>query len=194
MKHAITWCGVTWHNRSENDRPFLQLSGHQGEVFSCVWNPAMSQVASGSSDGMCRLWGLWEMTSEKWASEDSEIPLRTAILPHSMYAGERFKDVTSVSWCPDGRYLATGCYDGMVRIWDNQGVLRSSLKEHTGPVFSLKWTKQGNIILSGSYDRRSIVWCAATGTILKSYILHSAPILDLDWRDSDTFATCSSDM
>ena len=87
----------------------------------------------------------------------------TAILPHSSYPGERFKDVTSVSWSPDGQYLATGCYDGIVRIWDNQGNLITLLKEHTGPVFSLKWTKSGNYILSGSYDRRSIVWDANSG-------------------------------
>ena len=60
-------------------------------------------------------------------------------------------------------FLATGCYDGIVRIWDNQGNLLTLLKEHTGPVFSLKWTKTGNYILSGSYDRRSIVWDANSG-------------------------------
>ena len=163
-------------------------------MFSCVWNPTILQLASGSSDGMCRLWGLWEMNEAKWDSEENEIPLRTAILPHSSYAGERFKDVTSVSWSPDGMHLATGCYDGQVRIWDTQGVLVIILKEHTGPVFSLKWTKQGNYILSGSYDRRSIVWNPVTGTVVKSCMLHSAPILDLDWKDSETFATCSSDM
>ena len=29
---------------------------------------------------------------------------------------------------------------------------------------------------------------------MKAFLLHAAPILDLDWKDSDTFATCSSDM
>ena len=29
--------------------------------------------------------------------------------------------------------------------------------------------------------------------MLKSFALHSAPVLDVDWKDSDTFATCSSD-
>jgi transducin (beta)-like 1 len=154
----------------------------------------MRQLASGSADGMCRLWGLWEMTQEKWLLQDSQISLRTAILPHSLFAGERFKDVTSVTWSPDGQFLATGCYDGLARVWDNQGNLRTLLKEHTGPVFSLKWNKRGNYILSGSYDRRSIVWSAETGTMVKSYLLHSAPVLDVDWKDSDTFATCSSDM
>ena len=103
------------------------------------------------------------------------------------------QDVTSVTWRPDGKQLATGCYDGIARIWDDQGNMKLVLKEHTGPVFSLKWNKRGDLILSGSYDKRALVWDAATATVVKSYSLHSAPVLDVDWKDSDTFATCSSD-
>lgn len=180
--------------RSNSELKWLQLLGHQGEVFMCVWNPCKRQLASGSADGMCRLWGLWEMDSEKWASRDTEIHLPTSIMPHSNLPGERFKDVTSVTWSPDGKYLATGCYDGMARIWDNNGKLHLLLKEHNGPVFSLKWNKEGNYILSGSYDRRSIVWNAETGQVVKTFLLHDAPVLDVDWKDLDTFATCSSDM
>lgn len=162
----------------------------------CHWNPVHHQIASGSADGMCRLWGLWGMTAEKWASKEAatEVSLTTAIMPHSASEGERFKDVTSVTWSPDGQCLATGCYDGMARIWDNKGKLVTCLQEHTGPVFSLKWSKSGHYILSGSYDRRAIVWSAKTGQIIKSYLLHSGPVLDVDWRgDGDIFATCSSD-
>jgi WD40 repeat protein len=133
------------------------------------------------------------MNAEAWASKETEIALKTAIMPHTQNENEKFKDVTSVTWSPDGRFLATGCYDGMARIWDNQGNLVTSLKEHTGPVFSLKWNKSGAYILSGSYDRRAIVWNAETGQIVKIFLLHSGPVLDVDWRDSTSFATCSSD-
>jgi transducin (beta)-like 1 len=73
--------------------------------------------------------------------------------------------VTSVTWSPDGLSLATGCYDGMARIWDASGNLKTLLKEHTGPVFSLKWNKKGDLILSGSYDRRAIVWDVKSGLL-----------------------------
>lgn len=171
----------------------MQLLGHQGEVFMCVWNPVQRQLASGSADGMCRLWGLDVVDAARWDSPETEVSLRTATLSHTVYPSERFKDVTSVTWSPDGQYVATGCYDGMARIWDNQGNLKTLLKEHNGPVFSLKWNRQGNYILSGSYDRRAVVWSADTGHVVKIYSLHSAPVLDVDWKDEDTFATCSSD-
>ena len=180
--------------KNENGSRLLHLLGHQGEVFMCIWNPLQYQLASGSADGMCRLWSLSEMDEAKWnSSADCDLKLRTAVMPHSTHVGERFKDVTSVTWSPCGTMIATGCYDGMARVWDSQGQLKTLLKEHTGPVFSLKWNKHENYILSGSYDRRAIVWSAETGQIIKSFLLHSAPVLDVDWKDSDIFATCSSD-
>lgn len=181
------------HLKFDAENRWLLLSGHQGEVFMCVWNPIKLQLASGSADGMCRLWSLDEMDSDKWQSKESEVSLKTSILPHSTFPGERFKDVTSVTWSPDGKYLATGCYDGLARIWDSMGTPKAVLKEHSGPVFSLKWNKKGNYILSGSYDKRAIVWNAETGKLIKSFQLHSAPVLDVDWKDGDTFASCSSD-
>ena len=174
-------------NETEGTR-HLKLSGHQGEVFMCLWSPTRKHLASGSADGMCRLWNLDDMTDDKWnsgvqsdgtVSESVPISLSTSILPHSNSQGEKYKDVTSVTWSPDGHFLATGCYDGLARIWDNQGKLIMLLKEHTGPVFSLKWSKTNKYILSGSYDRRAIVWDTSTGThppprLIKS-IFYSPP-------------------
>ena len=48
-------------------------------------------------------------------------------------------------------------------------------------------------MLSGSYDRRAIIWNPATGAIVKTLLLHDAPVFDVDWKDDDVFATCSSD-
>jgi len=48
------------------------------------------------------------MDAARWASPDAEVPLKTAIMPHTANEGEKFKDVTSVTWSPDGQFLATG--------------------------------------------------------------------------------------
>lgn len=48
----------------------------------------------------------------------------------------------------DGTLLATGSYDGFARIWTNEGLLASTLGQHKGPIFALKWNKRGNYILS----------------------------------------------
>ena len=49
--------------------------------------------------------------------------------------------------------LATGSYDGYARIWATNGNLRSTLGQHKGPIFALKWNKKGNFILSAGVDK-----------------------------------------
>jgi transducin (beta)-like 1 len=49
--------------------------------------------------------------------------------------------------------LATGSYDGYARIWSTNGMLRSTLGQHKGPIFALKWNKKGNFILSAGVDK-----------------------------------------
>ena len=51
--------------------------------------------------------------------------------------------------------LATGSYDGYARIWATNGSLRSTLGQHKGPIFALKWNKKGNFILSAGVDKVS---------------------------------------
>ena len=63
------------------------------------------------------------------------------------------KDVTSLDWNSAGDLLATGSYDGFARIWDSKGELSSTLGQHKGPIFALKWNKKGNYILSAGVDK-----------------------------------------
>lgn len=53
----------------------------------------------------------------------------------------------------DGTLLATGSYDGYARIWTTDGRLASTLGQHKGPIFALKWNKRGNYILSAGVDK-----------------------------------------
>lgn len=71
--------------------------------------------------------------------------------------------------------------------------MRATLAEHKGPIFSLKWNKSGTYLLSGSVDTTAVVWDAATGSVKQTFKFHSAPTLDVDWKDDWTFASCSTD-
>jgi len=76
-------------------------------------------------------------------------------------------------------------------VW--QGKLVMTLQKHKGPVFSLKWNRTGSMLLSGSVDKTAIVWDCKTGDVIQHFQLHQAPTLDVDWRNSNSFASCSTD-
>lgn len=101
--------------------------------------------------------------------------------------------MTSLDWNVDGTFLATGSYDGFARLWTSKGVLVSTLGQHKGPIFALKWSKSGNHILTAGVDKSTIIWNAKNGTCKQQFAFHSAPALDVDWRDNESFASCSTD-
>jgi transducin (beta)-like 1 len=106
---------------------------------------------------------------------------------------EKSKDVTTLDWNGEGTLLATGSYDGQARIWSKDGELKNTLNKHKGPIFSLKWNKKGDCLLSGSVDKTAIIWDAKTGDVKQQFEYHTAPTLDVDWRNNLSFATCSTD-
>jgi transducin (beta)-like 1 len=94
---------------------------------------------------------------------------------------------------PSGTQLATGSYDGYARIWSSDGNLVSTLGQHKGPIFALKWNKKGNYILSAGVDRTTIIWDANSGHCEQQFSYHTAPALDVDWQTDVSFASCSTD-
>ncbi|XP_033099774.1 F-box-like/WD repeat-containing protein TBL1XR1 [Anneissia japonica] len=163
------------------------LRGHESEVFICAWNPCTDLLASGSGDSTARIWNLAENTSSP-----NQLVLRHCIREGGQDVPSN-KDVTSLDWNCDGSLLATGSYDGFARIWSTDGRLVSTLGQHKGPIFALKWNKKGNYILSAGVDKTTIIWDAQSGECKQQFPFHQAPALDVDWQNNTTFASCSTD-
>uniref|UniRef100_A0A674ETW2 TBL1X/Y related 1b n=1 Tax=Salmo trutta TaxID=8032 RepID=A0A674ETW2_SALTR len=167
----------------------MVLRGHESEVFICAWNPVNDLLASGSGDSTARIWNL----SENSTGSSTQLVLRHCIREGGQDVPSN-KDVTSLDWNSEGTLLATGSYDGFARIWTKDGNLASTLGQHKGPIFALKWNKKGNFILSAGVDKTTIIWDAHTGEAKQQFPFHSAPALDVDWQSNNTFASCSTDM
>ncbi|XP_071733299.1 WD40 repeat-containing protein HOS15-like [Rutidosis leptorrhynchoides] len=167
------------------------LEGHTSEVFVCAWSPAGSLLASGSGDSTAR---IWKINDGPCSSNAQKGPLDVTVLKHLRgRTNDKSKDVTTLDWNGEGTLLATGSYDGQARIWSKDGELVSTLTKHKGPIFSLKWNKKGDYLLSGSVDKTAIVWDIKTGEWKQQFEFHTAPTLDVDWRNNVSFATCSTD-
>ena len=46
---------------------------------------------------------------------------------------------------------------------------------------------------SAGVDKTTIIWDAANAEIKQQFNFHEAPALDVDWKNDDTFASCSTD-
>ncbi|KAJ3301837.1 general transcription repressor [Blyttiomyces sp. JEL0837] len=82
--------------------------------------------------------------------------------------------IRSVCFSPDGRFLAAGAEDRIVRVWELLGgnsngngngnsSLRYSLQGHEQDIYSLDWSVDGRVLVSGAGDRTVRVWDLASG-------------------------------
>jgi WD40 repeat protein/serine/threonine protein kinase/tetratricopeptide (TPR) repeat protein len=72
--------------------------------------------------------------------------------------------VLGVAYSPDGKWLATGGYDGTIKLWDAAtGVERETIRGHEGFVLDLAFSPDAAFLVSTSEDRSVRLWEVPTG-------------------------------
>ena len=110
-----------------------------------------------------------------WDAENGR-EIRTFVVPAA--------DVFGVAISPDSRWLAAGCSDGMVRIWDTRvpaGKARE-LTGHSGPVERVVFLPDGRLASAGGTDGESgevKIWDLSTGRVLLDLRGHTGPVWGL---------------
>src|SRR5581483_10565309 len=65
--------------------------------------------------------------------------------------------LTALAYSPDGRFLAAGGYDNLVRLWNRLGKI-ATLAGHTNTVHALAFSPDGKILASAGADGRVKLW------------------------------------
>ncbi|WP_157518296.1 NACHT and WD repeat domain-containing protein [Herbidospora mongoliensis] len=80
-------------------------------------------------------------------------------------------DVRAVAFSPDGRLLATGGADRVIRLWDPSRAVPAgpALLGHTGDVLSVAFSPDGSVLASGDASGVIRFWDTATGRHLGTY-------------------------
>jgi WD40 repeat protein len=101
--------------------------------------------------------------------------------------------VYSVSFSPNGQYLASASEDETVRLWDLEGNLLREFKGHTGEVHSVSFSSDGQYLASASEDKTACLW-DLKGNLLRKFRGHQDAVNSVSFSPTGQYiATASSD-
>ncbi|MBN2359541.1 MAG: protein kinase [Deltaproteobacteria bacterium] len=87
--------------------------------------------------------------------------------------------VFAVAFSPNGLQIASGSWDGEVRIWDLDSGASRALGSHGGAVYRLLYSADGSRLFSASADRTVRIWGIPSGQLLQTLTDHSGIVRDI---------------
>lgn len=130
---------IIWNAQTGAQEHVLQ--GHTDGINCASYSPDGAYIVTGSFDNIILLWN---------AQTGQQVPIT--------FQGP-ILDLTSLVYHPDGRYIVGGLFDNTVKIWDvSTGNVVHVLRGHTGTVWSVACSRDGNHILSCSADGTARIW------------------------------------
>ncbi|MEH2334443.1 NB-ARC domain-containing protein [Nostoc sp.] len=107
---------------------------------------------------------------------------------------QTFGSILSVTFSPDGKFLATGDANGKVRLWNYDIKQLFTYKGHTSRVWSVVFSPDSNTLASSSDDQTVRLWDVDTGKCLKTLQGHTNWIWSVSFSpDGKILASGSAD-
>lgn len=138
-----------------------RLEGHENWVHSVAVSPDGTWMASGSSDGMVRIWDL--ETGACLATLEGHTD-----------------EVNSVAITPDGKRIVSGSDDNKIRVWDAaDGIPVASWQASKHVVTSVVAMADGRRVISSGEDSVLKIWDVATQKCLATFKGHSKAVMSI---------------
>jgi WD40 repeat protein len=157
----------------------LAATAPESDTYDALcWSPDGSSLAAATNDG--RVLKVWRVRRSL-----PDVAPKHAVKAHT-------GPVTALAFSPDGRTLATGGWDGDVKLWDS-----ATHKERWGlpvsrKVCSLAFSPDGKTLAAGEEDGTVTLWDTETGQEIRSFKEHPDDVIAVSFSpDGRTLATAS---
>jgi WD40 repeat protein len=102
--------------------------------------------------------------------------------------------VQALAFSPDEQMLATGSWDGTIKLWDLENGALLWLGQHAGSVHRLAFRPDGRTLASGGDDAAIRLWEVSTGKLIQTLSDESSAVYALAWSpDGSLLASGSFD-
>lgn len=201
-----------------NDGKMLEtLKGHTDWVQAVSFIGDRSLIVSCSKDCTLRTWSASEHWSSKVLHHGDVALMAMAIDAKNQYVacagfgpeiwiyslndGNHVKTITSpcndqraLAFSSDGRQIASGGRDGVVRVWDwptDLPPLEQAL--HHDRIRSIQFSDNDTIVTTIGEDRRFVRYQLGTGQVLLNQMIAGGRLLSMTNIDSNSIAVAGSD-
>ena len=118
-------------------------------------------------------WAACSRRGEVWVWEAASQTLHLAWQAHT-------DSIYALAFSPDGRTLATGSWDGAIKLWDMEGGALLWIGWHTGGILCVAFAPDGRTLASSGNDGTVRIWDGKLGIPLKT-LPHPGPVFALAW-------------
>ncbi|MFC1635422.1 hypothetical protein ACFL5Z_11320 [Planctomycetota bacterium] len=186
--NTLSWCGPVHSVRFSSDGKVLATCSGSGII--CLWDahrwqPLRKFEAENITSGF-----PIPTNMVAWSPSDALIARpnnrRDALEILDSQSGQMLRalsgdsqKITSISWSPDGTFLAVGTVDGKAHLWDvesNSNKPFITLDAHAGGVNGLAWRPEDRGLITAGEDGKIEIWEPRSGTQTKSLQRSIGPI------------------
>lgn len=164
------------------------LKGHRLPVTSVCLMEDGRTAFSAAKDGSILRWDLAQQTKTRLTIPEDDVALGSG--KHT----DKEKCVLALAVSSDGKYLASGGADKLVRVWNvEKNELEESFSGHRDTISALAFRLRSHSLFSGSLDRSIKHWNLTEMGYVETLFGHQGEINGLDALYKERVVSCGRD-